>query len=130
MRSLPPIRSLTLLISAFASLLLAIGSGGVFDESQVVGEPSVVIAAEAQEQLEPRHDDSTRDLTHVAVSELPASAARGCRPKTVAIGFESRLLPHWSGVGSQLSRLPGRDRQRSTGLAWVSLQRRNVRLEI
>jgi hypothetical protein len=129
MLPLPPNRSLVLVISAFASLLLAVWGGG-FSGGGAVGESTVVIAAEFQDQLEPRHGDSTRDLTHVASSELPASTARACRPKTVAFGFESDILPHWAGACSQLSRLPSRERQRSTGLAWVSLHRRNVRLEI
>lgn len=129
MLSLLPNKSLALVISAFASLLLATWSGGV-SCGGVVGESTVVIAPEVQDYLESRHDDSTRDLTHVAANELPASTARACRPKTVAIGFESDILPHWAGVCSQLSRLPSRERQRSTGLAWVSLHRRNVRLEI
>lgn len=129
MLPLSPNKTLALVFSAFASLLLATWSGGV-SGGGVVGESTVVIAAEIQDYLEPRHDNSTRDLTHVAANELPASTARACRPKTVAFGFESDILPHWAGVCSQLSRLPSRERQRSTGLAWVSLHRRNVRLEI
>lgn len=127
----PPKNSLAAVISLVTLLLLAIGCGGfvvgcegAFDDSASVN------AADIQEHLEQGEDDAARDLTHVVIRDLPASTTRACRSKTVSIGCESSILPHWADVDRHLSRLPSRERQRNTGLAWVSLQRRHVRLEI
>lgn len=127
----PPKNSLAAVISLVTGLLLAAWCGGFVAVSDgVVDAPTAVCGAEFQDHLEQGHDDSTRDLSHVAIRELPASNNRACRSKTVASGCESSILSHWAGQDRHLSRLPNRERQRNTGLAWVSLQRRHVRLEI
>jgi len=127
----PPKNSLAAVISLVTLLLLAVGFGGfVAGCDGAVDDSASVNAADIQEYLEPGEDDAARDLTHVVIRDLPASTTRACRSKTVTIGCESSILPHWAGLDRHLSRLPSRERQRNTGLAWVSLQRRHVRLEI
>jgi hypothetical protein len=127
----PPKNSLAAVISLVTLLLMAVGYGCfVAGCMGAVSDSTSVNAAEAQDHLEQGEDDAARDLTHVAIRDLSASTTRACRSKTVTIGCESSILPHWAGVDRHLSRLPSRERQRNTGLAWVSLQRRHVRLEI
>lgn len=127
----PPKYSLSAVISLVTGLLLAAWCGGfVLSWDSAVEERTSVQAAEFSDHLEPGHDDSTRDLSHVALRELTASNTRTCRSKTSASGCDSSILPHWAGLDRHLSRLPNRESQRNTGLAWVSLQRRHVRLEI